>query len=137
MPFLEVVDKMGRFEITYNIFDRLLKDRLIFIRDEIDEWNSSLVVAQLLFLQMESKTQGIGIYINCYGGDTAAGLAILDTMRYISCPVSTYCIGQAGGITSLILGGGQKGKRSGGEGQAPQGRNRVGQGAPGDEETIP
>jgi len=106
-----VVEKTGRGEKAYDIFSRLLKDRIIFIGTPIDDTVSSLVIAQLLYLQMEKKSQDIALYINSPGGAVTSGLAIYDTMQFVQCDVATYCIGQASSVGALILAAGTKGKR--------------------------
>jgi ATP-dependent Clp protease protease subunit len=106
-----VVEQTGRGERSYDIYSRLLKDRIIFIGTAIDDHIANLVIAQLLFLQMEDGKKDISIYINSPGGVVTAGLAIYDTMQYIRSPVSTVCIGQAASMGSLLLCSGAKGKR--------------------------
>ncbi len=109
VPF--VIERTGRGEKVYDIFSRLLKDRIIFIGTPVDDVVSSLVIAQMLFLQMEKRNQDINLYINCPGGSVTAGLAIYDTMQFVQCDVATYCIGQAASMGSLLLAAGTKGKR--------------------------
>jgi ATP-dependent Clp protease protease subunit len=106
-----VIEKTGRGERSYDIWSRLLKDRIIFIGTPIDDYIANLVIAQLLFLQMENKSQDINIYINSPGGYVNSGLAIYDTMQFVHCDVATYCIGQASSMAALLLAGGTKGKR--------------------------
>lgn len=106
-----VIEKTGKGERAYDIWSRLLKDRIIFIGSPIDDYVSNLVIAQLLFLQMENKNQDINIYINCPGGSVTAGLAIYDTIRFVQCNVATYCIGQAASMAAVLLAAGTKGKR--------------------------
>ncbi len=106
-----VIEKTGRGEKAYDIFSRLLKDRIIFIGTPIDDTVSSLVIAQLLFLQSEKKDHDISLYINSPGGNITSGLAIYDTMQFVQCDVATYCIGQASSIAAMILASGAKGKR--------------------------
>jgi len=106
-----VIEKDGRGERAYDIFSRLLKDRIIFIGEPIDDHVASLVIAQMLFLQLEDKEQDIHIYINSAGGLITAGLAIYDTMQFVSNKVVTYCIGQASSMAAILLAGGAKGKR--------------------------
>ncbi len=101
----------GRGERAYDIWSRLLKDRIVFIGTPIDDYISNLVIAQILFLQMENKNQDINIYINSPGGSVTAGLAIYDTMQFVQCDVATYCIGQASSMAAILLGAGAKGKR--------------------------
>ena len=106
-----VVEQTGRGERTYDIYSRLLKDRIIFLGEGIDEHTGNIVVAQLLFLESEDPEKDIHLYINSPGGYVSAGLAIYDTMQYIKCPVSTICIGQAASMGALLLAGGAPGKR--------------------------
>ena len=106
-----VIEKAGREEKVYDLFSRLLKDRIIFLGSEINDLVSNVVVAQLLFLQMENKSQDISIYINSPGGSVTAGLAIYDTMQFLQCDVATYCIGQAASMGAVLLAAGTKGKR--------------------------
>jgi len=108
-----VVEKTGSGERHYDIFSRLLKDRIIFIGSAIEDTLSNLVLAQILFLQNENKTQDINVYINSPGGSITAGLAIYDTMQFVQCDVATYCIGQAYSMAAIILAAGTKGKRYG------------------------
>ena len=106
-----VVEKTSRGERSYDIFSRLLKDRIIFIGEQIDEHLASLVVAQLLFLEAEDPEKDICIYINSPGGSVTAGMAIYDTMQYIKPDVSTICIGMAASMGAFLLSSGTKGKR--------------------------
>jgi ATP-dependent Clp protease protease subunit len=106
-----VIEKTGRGERSYDIWSRLLKDRIIFIGTPIDDYIANLVIAQLLFLQMENKSQDINIYINTPGGHVYAGMAIYDTIQFVHCDVATYCIGQASSMGALLLAAGTKGKR--------------------------
>lgn len=106
-----VIEDTGRGERSMDIYSRLLKDRIIFIGTEISDVVANVVVAQLLFLKMEDPKKDIHIYINSPGGYVTAGLAIFDTMQYLGCPISTYCIGQASSIAALLLMAGTKGKR--------------------------
>ena len=108
-----VVEKTGYGERHYDIFSRLLKDRIIFIGSAIEDTLSNLVIAQILFLQNENKNQEISIYINSPGGSITAGLAIYDTMQFVPCDVATFCIGQAYSMAAILLAGGTKGKRYG------------------------
>lgn len=108
-----VVEKTSYGERHYDIFSRLLKDRIIFIGSAIEDTLSNLVIAQILFLQNENKNQDINIYINSPGGSITAGLAIYDTMQFVQCDVATYCIGQAYSMAAILLTGGTKGKRYG------------------------
>jgi ATP-dependent Clp protease, protease subunit len=107
-----VIEQTGRGERAYDIFSRLLKERIIFIGQPIDDAESNLIVAQLLFLASEDPQKDISLYINSPGGSLTAGMAIYDTMQHISCDVSTLCIGQAYSMGALLLAGGAKGKRN-------------------------
>ena len=106
-----VIEQTGNGERSYDIYSRLLKDRIIFIGEEIDDYLASLVVAQLLFLEAEDPDKDISIYINSPGGSVTAGLAIYDTMKYIKCDVSTIGVGLAASMGALLLSSGTKGKR--------------------------
>ncbi len=106
-----VVEQTGRGERSYDIYSRLLQDRIIILGTEIDDSVASVVVAQLLFLQAQDAQKDISIYINSPGGVVTAGLAIYDTMQFISCDVATYCIGQAASMAAVLLAAGTKGKR--------------------------
>ena len=106
-----VIEQTSRGERNYDIYSRLLKDRIIFLGEEVNETTASLVVAQLLFLESEDPGKDIHIYINSPGGMVTAGLAIYDTMQYIKCDVSTICIGMAASMGAFLLAGGAKGKR--------------------------
>jgi ATP-dependent Clp protease protease subunit len=106
-----VVERSNRGERAYDIFSRLLKDRIIFLGDAIEDHVANLVIAQLLFLAAEDPEKDINLYINSPGGVVTAGLAIYDTMQYLKCPVSTICIGQASSMGALLLTAGTKGKR--------------------------
>ena len=106
-----VIEQTSRGERSYDIYSRLLKDRIIFIGEQIDEHLASVVVAQLLFLEAEDPEKDICIYINSPGGSVTAGMAIYDTMQYIKCDVSTICIGMAASMGAFLLAGGTKGKR--------------------------
>lgn len=106
-----VVEQTSKGERSYDIFSRLLKDRIIFLGEEVNETTASLVVAQLLFLESEDPEKDIQLYINSPGGSVSAGLAIYDTMNYIKCDVSTICIGMAASMGAFLLAGGAKGKR--------------------------
>jgi len=106
-----VVEKTGRGERSYDIYSRLLKDRIVFVGEPIDDHIASLVMAQMLFLQLENKEQDISLYINSPGGVISAGLAIYDTMQYLTNDVATYCIGQAASMGAVLLAAGTKGKR--------------------------
>ena len=106
-----VIEQSGRGERSYDIYSRLLKDRIIFIGTGIDDQVANLVIAQLLFLQMEDPKKDIHIYINSPGGSVTAGLAIYDTMQFITCDVATYCMGMAASFGAVVLCAGTKGKR--------------------------
>jgi ATP-dependent Clp protease protease subunit len=106
-----VVEKSSRGERAYDIYSRLLKDRIVFAGFPIDDNVSNLIIAQMLFLEAEDPEKDINLYINCPGGVVTSGLAIYDTIQYIKCPVSTICIGQAASMAALLLGAGSKGKR--------------------------
>ena len=106
-----VIERTGRGERAYDIYSRLLKDRIIFIGGPIDDYVAALVVAQMLFLQLENKEQDIELYIMSPGGSVNAGLAIYDTMQYVTNDVATYCIGQAASMGAFLLTAGTKGKR--------------------------
>ncbi len=106
-----VVEQTGKGERSYDIYSRLLKDRIIFLSEEINDHIASLVVAQLLFLEAEDPEKDICIYINSPGGSVTAGMAIYDTMQYIKCDVSTICVGLAASMGAFLLSSGTKGKR--------------------------
>ena len=106
-----VVEQTGRGERSYDIYSRLLKDRIVFIGTPIDDHIANLVIAQLLFLQMEDGKKDISIYINSPGGSVTAGLAIYDTMQFLTCDVTTYCLGMAASMGAVLLCAGTKGKR--------------------------
>ena len=106
-----VVEQTGRGERAYDIFSRLLKDRIIFIGTGISDEVSNLVIAQLLFLQSEDAEKDINLYVNSPGGSVTAGLAIYDTIQFLKCPVTTYCVGQAASMGAVLLAAGSKGKR--------------------------
>ena len=108
-----VVEKSGHAERAYDIYSRLLKDRIIFIGTAIDDMVANLVIAQLLFLQSEDGAKDINVYVNSPGGSVTAGLAIYDTMQFVKPDVCTYCIGQAASMGALLLTAGTKGKRFG------------------------
>lgn len=107
-----VIEQSGRGERTYDIYSRLLKERIICLMAPVDDFVSGLIVAQLLFLQSESKKNPIHMYINSPGGAVTAGLAIYDTMQLIQCPIATWCVGQASSMGSLILAAGTHGMRN-------------------------
>lgn len=106
-----VIEQSSRGERSYDIYSRLLKDRIIFLGDEVNEVSAQLIVAQLLFLESEDPNKDVHLYINSPGGVITAGMAIYDTMRYIKCDVSTICIGMAASMGAFLLAGGTKGKR--------------------------
>lgn len=106
-----VVEQTSRGERSYDIYSRLLKDRIIFLGEEVNETTASLIVAQLLFLESEDPSKDIHLYINSPGGSVTAGMAIYDTMNYIKSDVSTICIGMAASMGAFLLSGGKKGKR--------------------------
>lgn len=112
MPLIPtVIEKEGQSERAYDIYSRLLKDRIIFLSEPINDHVANIIIAQLLFLDAENKDQDIKIYINSPGGSVTAGLAIYDTMQYIKSDVSTICVGLAASMASLLLAAGKKGKR--------------------------
>ena len=106
-----VIEQTSKGERSYDIYSRLLKDRIIFLGEEVNDVSASVVVAQLLFLEAEDPEKDIHLYINSPGGSVTAGMAIYDTMQYIKCDVSTICIGMAASMGSFLLAGGAKGKR--------------------------
>ncbi|RMH02937.1 MAG: ATP-dependent Clp protease proteolytic subunit [Planctomycetota bacterium] len=106
-----VIEKTGRGERVYDLYSRLLEDRIVFIGTEINDMVANVVVAQLLFLHKMNKSQDVQMYINSPGGSVTAGLAIYDTMQYVDCDVATYCIGQCASMGAVLLAGGEKGKR--------------------------
>src|SRR5437764_3023729 len=107
-----VIEKSGREERAYDIYSRLLKDRIIFLQGEIDDYSANLIVAQLLFLQFDDPKADVHLYINSPGGSVTAGMGIYDTMRYITCDVATYVIGMAASMAATLLAAGTKGKRN-------------------------
>src|SRR5689334_14065955 len=109
VPF--VVEQTGRGERAYDIYSRLLKDRIIFIGTPIDDMVANLVIAQLLYLQMEDAKKDIFLYINSPGGVVTGGMAIYDTMNFLQCDIQTYCIGMAASMSTVLLAAGTKGKR--------------------------
>src|SRR5437868_3908590 len=112
MPLIPyVVEGNGREERAYDIYSRLLKDRIIFLQGEVDDDSANLIVAQLLFLQFDDPKADIHMYVNSPGGSVTAGMGIYDTMRYITCDVATYCIGIAASMAATLLAAGTKGKR--------------------------
>jgi len=106
-----VVEQTGRGERTWDIYSRLLVDRIIFLGTQVDDTVSNIIIAQLLFLQMSDAKKDIHLYINSPGGSVTAGLAIYDTMQFLTCDVNTYCIGQAASMGAVLLAAGTKGKR--------------------------
>lgn len=109
IPF--VIDRMGQVERAYDIYSRLLEDRIIFLKDVIDDYVADLVIAQMLFLASKDPEREINLYINTPGGIITSGLAIYDTIQYVKCDVKTICIGQAASIGAVLLAAGTKGKR--------------------------
>lgn len=109
VPF--VIERTGRGERSYDIFSRLLKDRIVFIGDGIQDHTANLVIAQILFLVSDNRNQDINIYINSPGGSVTAGLAIYDTMQFVQCDIATFCIGQASSMGAILLAAGTQGKR--------------------------
>ena len=106
-----VIEQTSRGERSYDIFSRLLKDRIIFLAEDVNSTSASLVIAQMLFLESEDPDRDINFYINSPGGSITDGMAIVDTMNYIKCPVSTICVGMAASMGSVLLASGEKGKR--------------------------
>ena len=106
-----VIEQTSRGERSYDIYSRLLKERIIFLGEEVNDTSASIIVAQLLFLEAEDPSKDIHLYINSPGGSISAGMAIYDTMKYIKCDVSTICIGMAASMGAFLLAGGTKGKR--------------------------
>ena len=106
-----VIEQTGRGERSYDIYSRLLKERIVFLGTGINDDISNLIIAQLLFLQSEDAEKDISIYINSPGGVVTAGLAIYDTIRFLKCPITTYCVGQAASMGAVLLASGSKGKR--------------------------
>src|ERR1700726_4931651 len=107
-----VIERSGREERAYDIYSRLLKDRIIFLQGEVDDDSANLIVAQMLFLQFDDPKADIHLYINSPGGSVTAGMGVYDTMQFISCDVATYCIGQAASMGAMLLTAGAKGKRN-------------------------
>ena len=113
MPWVPiVVESSGREERSYDIYSRLLKDRIIFLQGVVDDASANLIVAQMLFLQFDDPKADIHLYINSPGGSVTAGMAIYDTMQYITCDVATYCLGMAASMGAMLLTAGAKGKRN-------------------------
>ena len=106
-----VIEQSARGERSYDIFSRLLKDRIIFLSEDVNQTSASLVIAQMLFLESEDPDKEISLYINSPGGSVTDGLGIVDTMNYIKCPVSTICVGLAASFGAVLLANGEKGKR--------------------------
>ncbi len=106
-----VIEQTSRGERSYDIYSRLLKERIIFLGEEVNDVTASLIVAQMLFLEAEDPEKDIQFYINSPGGSVTAGMAIYDTMQYVKCDVSTYCMGMAASMGAFLLAGGTKGKR--------------------------
>ncbi len=111
MPVPIVVEKTGLVEQAYDIFSRLLKDRIVFLHGQVDDESASLITAQLLYLGCEDPTKDIHFYINSPGGSVTAGMSIYDVMQYVPCDVATYCIGQCASMGAMLLTAGTKGKR--------------------------
>jgi ATP-dependent Clp protease protease subunit len=107
-----VIEKSGRTERAYDIYSRLLKDRIVFLGGLADDTNANLIIAQMLFLSNEDTKTDIHFYINSPGGSITAGLAVYDTMQFLRCDVATYCVGQAASMAAVLLAGGKSGKRS-------------------------
>jgi ATP-dependent Clp protease, protease subunit len=107
-----VIEKSGREERVFDIYSRLLKDRIIFLQGEIDDDSANLIVAQMLFLQFDDPKADIHLYINSPGGSVTAGMSVYDTMHYLTCDVATYCIGLAASMATTLLAAGTKGKRN-------------------------
>lgn len=113
MPLVPyVVERSGREERVFDIYSRLLKDRIIFLQGVVDDQSANLIVAQMLFLQFDDPKADIHLYINSPGGSVSAGLGIYDTMQYVSCDLATYCIGQCASMGAVLLAAGSKGKRN-------------------------
>ncbi len=111
IPYPTVIEQTGRNFSQYDLYSRLLKDRIIFIGDVVTDDMANIVVAEMLFLQMDDPKKDINVYINSPGGSVTAGLAIYDTMQFITCDVNTYCLGQAASMGAVLLAAGTKGKR--------------------------
>ena len=107
-----VVERSGREERVFDIYSRLLKDRIIFLQGQVNDDSANLIVAQMLFLQFDDPKADINLYINSPGGSVTAGMSIYDTMQYVTCDVATYCIGQCASMGAVLLSAGTKGKRS-------------------------
>jgi ATP-dependent Clp protease, protease subunit len=111
IPYPRVIERTGRGEAEYDIYSRLLKDRIVFLGTPIDDTVANLIIAQLLFLQMDDPKKDVHLYINSPGGSVTAGLAIYDTMQFMTCDVTTYCLGMAASMGAVLLSAGTKGKR--------------------------
>lgn len=111
IPVPYVIEQTGRGERSYDIYSRLLKDRIVFLGTEVNDVVANLIIAQLLFLQSEDPDKDISLYINSPGGSVTAGLGIYDTMKFLKCDISTYCVGQAASMGAFLLSAGTKGKR--------------------------
>src|SRR5215472_10471615 len=111
IPYPHVVETTHRGERTWDIFSRLLKDRIVFLGSAVDDDVANIIIAQFLFLESEDPDKDVQLYINSPGGVVTAGLAIYDTMQYVRCPVSTLCLGQAASMAAVLLGAGKKGQR--------------------------
>lgn len=111
IPYPTVIEQTGRGERQFDIFSRLLVDRVVFLGTPVDDGIANIIIAQLLFLQMTDPKKDVHVYINSPGGSVTAGLAIFDTMQYLTCDVNTYCVGQAASMGAVLLAAGTKGKR--------------------------
>ncbi|MCC5845987.1 MAG: ATP-dependent Clp endopeptidase proteolytic subunit ClpP [Verrucomicrobia bacterium] len=111
MPVPYVIEQTGRGERSYDIYSRLLKDRIVFLGTEVNDVVANLIIAQMLFLQSEDPDKDISLYINSPGGSVTAGLGIYDTMKFLKCEIATYCVGQAASMGAFLLSAGTKGKR--------------------------
>jgi len=111
LPLPYVYERDGRGEKAWDIYSRLLKDRIVFVGTPIDDFVANAVIAQLLFLQMEDPKKDVHMYINCPGGSVTAGMAIYDTMNFLHCDIVTYCVGQAASMATVLLAAGTRGKR--------------------------
>lgn len=111
IPVPYVIEQTGRGERSYDIYSRLLKDRIIFLGTEVNDVVANLIIAQMLFLQSEDPDKDINLYINSPGGSVTAGLGIFDTMKFLKCEIATYCVGQAASMGAFLLSAGTKGKR--------------------------
>lgn len=111
IPIPYVIEQTGRGERSYDIYSRLLKDRIIFLGTEVNDVVANLIIAQMLFLQSEDPDKDISLYINSPGGSVTAGLGIYDTMKFLKCEIATYCVGQAASMGAFLLSAGTKGKR--------------------------